>query len=102
MTAKEVGERIKYLREKNHLKKNTLANLAGVSPTYIDKLEHGVRCPTVEYLGYICNNGFGITLAEFFRDAEEQKELNSIIQNLIARLSPKQQSTLIEFLKTMQ
>lgn len=102
MTAKEVGERIKYLRESKHLKKNTLANLAGISPTYIDKLEHGDRCPTVEYLGYICNNGLGITLAEFFRDADGQKELNTVIQNLIAQLTPSQKTTLLEFLKTLQ
>ena len=101
MTAKEVGQIIKYLREKNHLKKNTLANLAGVSPTYINKLENGERCPTVEYLSFICNNGFGITLAEFFRSSDEQKELNTIIQNLIDRLSPKQQALLLDFLKTI-
>jgi len=101
MTAKEVGQRIKYLREKRHLKKNALANLAGVSPTYIDKLENGERCPTVEYLGFICNHGLGITLAEFFRDFDEQKELNSTIQNLTARLSPEQQKILLDFLKTL-
>lgn len=100
MTAKEVGKRIKYLREQKNLKKNTLANLAGVSPTYIDKLENGERCPTVEYLGYICD-GLGITLAEFFRDTDEQKELNTLVQNLIARLSPKQQTMLLDFLRTI-
>ena len=101
MTTKEVGQKIKYLREKNHLKKNALANLAGVSPTYIDKLENGERCPTVEYLSYICNNGFGISLAEFFRDSDEQKELNTTIQNLTARLSTQQQILLLDFLKTI-
>ncbi len=100
MTAEEVGKRIKYLREQKNLKKNTLANLAGVSPTYIDKLENGERCPTVEYLSYICF-GLGITLAEFFRDSDEQKELNTLIQNLTARLSPKQQTILLDFLKTL-
>lgn len=100
MTAEEVGKRIKYLREQKNLKKNTLANLAGVSPTYIDKLENGERCPTVEYLSYICF-GLGITLAEFFRDSDEQKELNTTIQNLTARLSPKQQTILLDFLKTL-
>ena len=100
MTAEEVGKRIKYLREKKNLKKNTLANLSGVSPTYIDKLENGERCPTVEYLDYICF-GLGITLAEFFRESDEQKELNATIQNLTARLSPKQQTMLLDFLKTI-
>ncbi len=100
MTAEEVGKRIKQMREQKNLKKNTLANLAGVSPTYIDKLENGARCPTVEYLGYICF-GLGITLAEFFRESDEQKELNATIQNLTARLSPKQQTMLLDFLKTL-
>ncbi len=100
MTAEEVGKRIKYLREKKGLKKNTLANLAGVSPTYIDKLENGERCPTVEYLGYICF-GLGITLAEFFLETDEQKELTAAIQSLTARLTPKQQSLLLEFIKTI-
>lgn len=100
MTAEEVGKRIKHLREQKNLKKNTLANLAGVSPTYIDKLENGERCPTVEYLGYICF-GLGITLAEFFRESDEQKELGSTIQSLTARLSPKQQTMLLDFLKTL-
>ena len=100
MKAEEVGKRIKYLREQKNLKKNTLANLAGVSPTYIDKLENGERCPTVEYLGYICF-GLGITLAEFFRESDEQKELNATIKNLTARLSPKQQTMLLDFLKTI-
>lgn len=100
MTAKEVGKRIKELREERHLKKNALANLAGVSPTYIDKLENGERCPTVEYLGYICF-GLGITLAEFFRDTEEQKELGSVIRNLTSRLSAEQQTMLFDFLNTL-
>ena len=100
MTAEEVGKRIKYLREKKNLKKNTLANLSGVSPTYIDKLENGERCPTVEYLDYICFV-LGITLAEFFRESDEQKELYATIQNLTSRLSPKQQTMLLDFLKTI-
>lgn len=100
MTAKEVGKRIKYLREQKNLKKNTLANLAGVSPTYIDKLENGERCPTVEYLGYICF-GLGITLAEFFHDSDEQKELNATIQALTSRLTPEQQKMLNQFLNSL-
>ena len=100
MTAEEVGKRIKYLREQKNLKKNTLANLAGVSPTYIDKLENGERCPTVEYLGYICF-GLGITLAEFFRDSDEQKELNTTIQTLISQLTPEQQKLLKQFLNSL-
>lgn len=70
MTAEEVGKRIKYLREKKNLKKNTPDNLSGVSPTYIDKLEnfnkvHGgelqnsppccIKFRTVYQCAYQCN-----------------------------------------------
>lgn len=67
MTAVEIGNKIKKIRESKGIKKNALANLAGVSPTYINDIEAGRKCPTVEYLGYICQ-GLGITMESFFRD----------------------------------
>ena len=60
----EVARRIKELREKNHLSQNALANLAGVSPTYIYQLERGEKSPTIEYLNYICG-ALNISLNEF-------------------------------------
>jgi len=67
METKEVGERIKYFREKRKMTQNALANQAGVSPTYIYQLERGEKSPTVEYLSYICW-GLGISLTQFFSD----------------------------------
>ncbi|MDE7440047.1 MAG: helix-turn-helix domain-containing protein [Clostridia bacterium] len=100
MDAIEVGKRVKQYRENAGLTQNALATRAGVAPSYIPDIEKGKKCPTVQTLGYICF-GLGITLAEFFRDSDEQKELNSTIQNLTARLSPKQQTMLLDFLKTL-
>ena len=60
----QVAERIKKLREKHRLTKNALANLAGVSPTYIYQLEQGLKSPTVEYLGYICQ-ALNVSLSDF-------------------------------------
>ncbi len=100
MDAIEVGKRVKNFREKAGLTQNGLATRAGVAPSYIPDIEKGKKCPTVQTLGYICF-GLGITLAEFFRDSDEQKELNTLIQNLTARLSPKQQTMLLDFLKTL-
>ena len=51
----DVANRIKDLRNQKGLSQNTLANLAGVSPTYIYQLERGEKSPTVEYLYYICS-----------------------------------------------
>lgn len=100
MDAIEVGKRVKQYRENAGLTQNALATRAGVAPSYIPDIEKGKKCPTVQTLGYICF-GLGITLAEFFRDSDEQKELNSTIRNLTARLSSKQQTMLLDFLKTI-
>ena len=100
MDAIEVGKRVKQYRENVGLTQNALATRAGVAPSYIPDIEKGKKCPTVQTLGYICF-GLGITLAEFFRDSDEQKELNTTIQNFTARLSPKQQTMLLDFLKTL-
>lgn len=71
----EVAKRIKELREKNHLSQNALANLAGVSPTYIYQLERGEKSPTVEYLNYICN-ALNVSLTDFFVTPSDNNILN--------------------------
>lgn len=100
MDAIEVGKRVKQFRMSAGLSRNGLATKAGIAPSYIPAIESGKKCPTVQTLSYICF-GLGITLAEFFRESDEQKELNATIQNLTARLSPKQQTMLLDFLKTI-
>ena len=47
-----VGERIKELREKRGLTVNKLANLAGISQSYLRDVELGNKNPTVETLSY--------------------------------------------------
>lgn len=100
MDAIEVGKRVRQLREKAGLSQNRLAIKAGIAPSYIPDIEKGKKCPTVQTLDYICF-GLGITLAEFFRESEEQKELNATIQTVISRLTPNQQTLLMNFLKTI-
>lgn len=100
MDAIEVGKRVRQLREKAGLSQNRLAIKAGIAPSYIPDIEKGKKCPTVQTLDYICF-GLGITLAEFFRESEEQKDLETTIQTLISRLTSKQQTLLMNFLKTI-
>lgn len=92
MDNSQVAEKIKKLREKRHLTKNALANLAGVSPTYIYQLEQGLKSPTVEYLGYICQ-ALDVSLSEFFR--EEGSET-------ILQLSEQQKGLLAEFIESLK
>lgn len=95
MEKTEIARRIKTLRERKGLKQNTLANLAGVSPTYIYQLEHGEKSPTVEYLGYICD-ALGITLEQFFSDGQTFNQTNRLDD-----LTPAQRSLLNDFLNSL-
>lgn len=92
----EIGKRIKFLREKKKITVNKLANLSGVSQSYLRDLELGNKQPTVEYLSYICE-ALGITLERFFADEKNENE----ITELITKLTPTQKEALISFLKTL-
>ncbi len=91
-----IGERIAYLRKQKGLTVNRLANLSGVSQSYLRDIELGNKQPTVEYLSYICE-GLGISLKHFFTNEEENNEILSTID----RLNEKQQKALLNFLKTL-
>lgn len=95
MTAKEVGERVKELREEKKLTKNALANSAGISPTYINDIEAGRKCPTVEYLGYLCD-ALGITLRDFFSVEKKNDRLS------IDSLTERQKAAFENFLRELK
>ena len=91
-----VGERIKYFRTEQKLTVNALANLAGISQSYLREIELGNKKPTIEYLEYICD-ALKISLVTFF-DIENDKEE---IYHLISNLSDKQKKKLSDFLKSV-
>ena len=92
----EIGERIKELRQKKGITVNKLANLSGVSQSYLRDIELGNKQPTVEYLSYICD-ALGISLSRLFSDEKEINELDILLDNL----TEKQKSLLAEFLKSI-
>lgn len=95
MDKKELGLRIKTLRESKGMKQNALANKAGVSPTYIYQLERGEKSPTVEYLEFICD-ALGVTLEDFFSNAPQIKN------DCVNELSSTQLSLLNAFLNSLK
>ena len=94
MTKKDIGEKIKRLREGKGLAKNALANLAGISSNYVADIEKGDKCPTVETLSYICF-ALGLTLKEFFSEEETTGG------DKVSALSKKQREALNAFLDTL-
>ena len=91
----DVGSRIKCLRIKRNLTINKLANISGVSQSYLRDIELGNKQPTVDYLEYICF-GLGITLKDFF-SADDASALDEASQ----KLSEKQKGLLVDFLNSL-
>ena len=91
-----VGKRIAELRNEKGLSVNKLANLAGVSQSYLRDIELGLKNPTVEYLSYICD-ALGVTLEFFFA---EQGENDSLI-TAVKKLNSTQRDKLFDFLNSL-
>ncbi len=94
-----VGEKIKYFREQRNITVNKLANLSGVSQSYLREIELGLKQPTVEYLEYICF-GLKISLQEFF--TEKDTDINPFILSAIGKLNQEEQIKLAEFINAVK
>lgn len=71
-----VGLRIKELREKKGLTVNRLANMAGISQSYLRDVELGNKNPTVETLSYFCD-ALSVSLKDFFfRESRRDKPVS--------------------------
>ncbi len=101
MTALEISAHITFLREQKGITVNKLANLAGISQSFLREVELGRKKPTVEVLGYICE-GLGITLKDFFDEELSEGLKNDSLLQQVYRLTPKQRQCLLAFLRSMQ
>lgn len=91
----DVGKRIVELRERKNISTNKLANLAGVSQSYLRDLEMGQKNPTVEILSYICF-ALDISMQDFF--AEPKNQVNPYLISAIQLLDDDEQIKLSEFI----
>ena len=91
----EIGERIAFFRTSKGYTVNKLANLAGVSQSYLREIELGNKNPTVDFLSVLCET-LGITLKEFFDDEPADPLISKIYQ-----LTPEQRKTLGAFLDSL-
>lgn len=67
---KQLGYRIRYLREEKGLTIEQLALEAEVNRNYLGDLERGTRNPTILVLSKIAK-GLGITLSNLFENIKE-------------------------------
>lgn len=96
----ETGKRIKYFRTQKNYSVNKLANLAGISQSYLRDVELGNKNPTIEILSYICE-ALNISLKDFFDDDLPAQFKNDPLICKIYKLTPKQKKALEQFIDTI-
>lgn len=97
----EVGKRITELRSAQGLTTNRLANLCGLSQSFVRAVELGEKGITVENLGLLCD-ALHISLRDFFDVPDEAVVTErEQLHQLVDRLDDRQQSALAAFLKTI-
>jgi len=99
---KNIGKRIKQIRELHNVSANKLSKSIGVDPSTISKIENGNANPSIELLDSICNY-FNISLGDFFISTGSPiipDELNELLVNA-RRLSKEQLLKLTEFIKSI-
>ncbi len=92
----DIGKKVAEYRTKKGITVNRLANMAGISQSYLRDIELGNKQPTVEYLSYICD-ALDITLGDFFEEKMQKDELGELLD----KLNRKQKTALVEFLKAL-
>ena len=65
-TNKQLGMRIRYLREQKKMTLEDLSFDAGINKNYLSDLERGNRNPTIKIVSRIAE-ALGITLEELFK-----------------------------------
>jgi len=67
MNIKMIGDRIRFIRiNKLNLSQDDFAKLLNLDRTYLSRIESGKQNLTVEMLIRICENGFNVSLKDFF------------------------------------
>ena len=100
VTLLNIADRIRFFREQKKITVNKLANLSGISQSFLREIELGNKNPTVETIILLCG-ALNITLGEFFNDNTPQTLLDNELLQQIYRLTPKQQEYLKIFLKSL-
>lgn len=95
-----VGKRIAYFRTHKGYSVNKLANLSGISQSYLRDVELGSKNPTVELLSYVCD-ALGLSLKEFFDDQTQEFVANDPLIEKIYQLTDTQREKLLDFLNSI-
>lgn len=96
MVRMDIAARIKFFREQKGYTVNKLANLAGISQSYLRSVELGQKNPTVETLSELCW-ALDISQRDFFDDEALSSLRNDELLQQIYKLTDAQRKALSDF-----
>ena len=96
----DVAARLIALREARGYTTNRLANLAGVSQSFVRDIERRAKRPTVETLSLLCD-ALGVSLRDFFDEPGPPPGEDALLRR-IRRLTPRQQEAQLHFLDALE
>lgn len=102
MDRKALGKRIRTERQQMHLSQEQLAEIIGVSSTYVGFIERGERSVTLEKIIQIAN-ALHVSVDYLLTDSVEASADNnfSLLKNLWQQASPEKQFLLLDVAKSI-
>jgi len=97
----DIGHRIIELREAKGWSTNRLANLCGLSQSFLRSVELEEKGISVENLALLCET-LGISLRDFFDVPQASAQLDRDLSQQIAALTPAQKQALEALLRSFQ
>jgi transcriptional regulator with XRE-family HTH domain len=83
----DIAKRVKTVRESKGISVYKLAQLSGISSTYLYEIELGKKQPTVEIISRICN-ALDISLETFFAENKEEIKIPLVGHKLVKKSPP--------------
>lgn len=94
-----IGERLRFFREKKGVTVNKLANLAGISQSAVREIELSTRNPTIETLELLCN-ALDIPLKDFFDDGLVDSFRDDELLGAVYKLDKKQRNAVLAMIES--
>lgn len=95
-----VGERIAHFRGIRGYTTNKLANLSGISQSFLRDVELDNKGISVENLAIVCD-ALNISLKDFFDVPQDEIPLSQELITALGKLSLEQQIKLLDFLNSL-
>jgi transcriptional regulator with XRE-family HTH domain len=76
-----LGKRVQFYRKQRQLSQAALAEKAGISITFLSKIERGIKYPTSETISGIAN-GLGVELSDLVRKDETPTDHHNMLDRL--------------------